>query len=135
MPYQNARSGVASTIDSLPIKCIRAGAESDKEDKKVNIGDNKKTNNADYDRNSMPASSLSDNPINSSNIGTSIGGDAAEWQIGPYCHVYLAACDNYDSYRNKIRPAIKAFVSQLEGNASASGNVSGQYVVIYRVEE
>ena len=130
VPYQNARSGVASAIDTLPIKCVRYGEVNDKGDTSNN-GSNKGVNKPEYDRNSMTTSSHSDVSTNSSKIYTSKGGDAAEWHVGPYCHVYLAVCDGYDNYRNKVRPAIQAFISQLEGNASASGNSSGQYVLIY----
>jgi hypothetical protein len=34
------------------------------------------------------------------------------WHEGPYCHIYIAACENIDHYR----PAIRAFVNQIEGS-------------------
>eukprot|EP00978_Attheya_sp_CCMP212_P029292 scaffold103588_cov50-Attheya_sp.AAC.4 len=60
--------------------------------------------------------------------------DPAEWHGGPYCHVYLAACDNLDHYRIKVRPALQAFVSQMEGAAESDdggGGGSSQYVLVY----
>ena len=39
--------------------------------------------------------------------------DPAEWHNGPFCHVYIAACENMHSYRNKVRPAVQAFVCLL----------------------
>ena len=42
--------------------------------------------------------------------------DPDRWHEGPYCHVYIAACDNVDHYRAKVRPAIRAFVNQIEGS-------------------
>jgi hypothetical protein len=38
------------------------------------------------------------------------------WHEGPYCHIYIAACENIDHYRAKVRPAIRAFVNQIEGS-------------------
>lgn len=42
--------------------------------------------------------------------------DPDRWHEGPYCHVYIAACANIDHYRAKVRPAIRAFVNQIEGS-------------------
>jgi trafficking protein particle complex subunit 10 len=71
--------------------------------------------------------------------------DPAEWHNGPFCHVYIAACANMHDYRNKVRPSVQAFVSQIESaansyNSSASGdgstapsggNYSSQYIIVF----
>lgn len=46
--------------------------------------------------------------------------DAVNWHEDPLCHVYIAACYSVDHYREKVRPAIRAFVNQIAG--AASGN-------------
>lgn len=46
--------------------------------------------------------------------------DAINWHEDPLCHVYIAACYSVDHYREKVRPAIRAFVNQIDG--AASGN-------------
>jgi hypothetical protein len=38
------------------------------------------------------------------------------WHEGPYCHIYITACENIDHYRTKIHPTIRAFVDQIEGS-------------------
>jgi trafficking protein particle complex subunit 10 len=50
--------------------------------------------------------------------------DPAEWHNGPYCHVYIAACEGLDHYRSKVRPSLQAFVSQIEGAANSRANAS-----------
>lgn len=65
--------------------------------------------------------------------------DPAEWHNGPFCHVYIAACANMTDYRNKVRPSVQAFVSQIEkpgaagdgSNAPSGGNVSSQYIIVF----
>lgn len=63
--------------------------------------------------------------------------DPAEWHKGPFCHVYIAACENMHAYRNKVRPSVQAFVSQIESAAnssegsSGSGNYSSQYIIVF----
>ncbi|KAL3791751.1 hypothetical protein HJC23_007518 [Cyclotella cryptica] len=42
--------------------------------------------------------------------------DPDRWHEGPYCHIYIAPCENIDHYRAKVRPAIRAFVNQIEGS-------------------
>jgi len=65
--------------------------------------------------------------------------DPAEWHKGPFCHVYIAACENMHAYRNKVRPSVQAFVSQVEsaanstsgdGSGPAAGN-SSQYIIVF----
>lgn len=46
--------------------------------------------------------------------------DAVNWHEDPLCHVYIAACYSIDHYRERVRPAIRAFVNQIDG--AASGN-------------
>ncbi|CAB9517666.1 expressed unknown protein [Seminavis robusta] len=70
--------------------------------------------------------------------------DPAEWHNGPFCHVYIAACENMHSYRNKVRPAVQAFVSQIESAANnynsssgdgsgppSGGNYSSHYIIVF----
>jgi len=46
--------------------------------------------------------------------------DPANWHDGPYCHVYIAAVENMEHYRSKIRPALRAFVNQIEGSGTTA---------------
>jgi len=41
--------------------------------------------------------------------------DPTEWHRGPIAHVYIAACASIEHYRTKVRPALKAFVNQVDG--------------------
>ena len=64
------------------------------------------------------------------------GSDPSEWHNGPICHVYIAACENVDHYRTKVRPSLKAFVSQLESSesnttANQQGGHSADYLIVY----
>mmetsp|Transcript_21215 Transcript_21215/g.34739 ORF Transcript_21215/g.34739 Transcript_21215/m.34739 type:complete len:1607 (+) Transcript_21215:45-4865(+) len=43
-----------------------------------------------------------------------------QWHDNPYCHIYIACCENVDHYRAKVRPAVKAFVNQIEGSGIMS---------------
>jgi hypothetical protein len=38
--------------------------------------------------------------------------ETERWHEGPYCHFYIAVCENINHYR----PAIPAFVNQIEGS-------------------
>ncbi len=49
--------------------------------------------------------------------------DASEWHKGPLCHVYIAACASLDHYRSKVRPFLRAFVSQVDGAGSGNKDV------------
>ena len=54
----------------------------------------------------------------------------------PFCHVYIAACESTEHYRTKIRPSMRAFVSQLESTASNTagnqrGGHSADYLIVY----
>ena len=44
--------------------------------------------------------------------------DPADWHTGPYCHVYIAAVESVEHYRSKVRPALRAFVNQIEGSGT-----------------
>ena len=46
--------------------------------------------------------------------------NAEQWHDNPYCHVYIAVCENVDHYRAKVRPAVRAFVNQIEGSGIMS---------------
>ena len=53
---------------------------------------------------------------------TRVHGDYS-WEQ-PYCYVYLAACDNLDHYRTKVKPSIQVFISQLEASIKATSSSS-----------
>jgi hypothetical protein len=43
--------------------------------------------------------------------------DSSDWHVAPYCHVYIAVCESLEHYRNKVKPSIRIFLSQLEATA------------------
>jgi hypothetical protein len=115
--YRNMRSGENDVISSLPVHPVlfRPGGAST-----IPNGD---TANAPWG-------------------GTGIEGpliDPSEWHTGPFCHVYIAACQSLDHYRNKIRPSLQAFVSQIESAATTpqlastggQGGHSAHFLVVY----
>ncbi|KAG7336562.1 hypothetical protein IV203_030436 [Nitzschia inconspicua] len=62
--------------------------------------------------------------------------DPAEWHTGPFCQVYIAACERSDHYQTKVKPALQAFVSQIESAASNTaanqqGGHSADYLIVY----
>ncbi|KAG7355339.1 hypothetical protein IV203_004695 [Nitzschia inconspicua] len=62
--------------------------------------------------------------------------DPAEWHTGPFCQVYIAACERLDHYQTKVKPALQAFVSQIESAASNTaanqqGGHSADYLIVY----
>jgi len=82
--------------------------------------------------------------------GSSIDiGDPSKWHNGPYCHVYIAACESLEHYKTKVKPSLQAFVSQIEAASNnyqmssaagvdasnaiiGSGNsYSAQYVILF----
>ena len=89
--YRNVRSGASEVISSIPVQMIltRTGTASGNGEANVAWGG-----------------------LASSAATSSM--DPAEWHTAPFCHVYVAACENVDHYRTKVRPSIQAFVSQLE---------------------
>ena len=50
--------------------------------------------------------------------------DPADWHTGPYCHIYIAAVENVEQYRAKVRPALRAFVNQIEGSGTMAATTS-----------
>jgi hypothetical protein len=128
VPYQHIRSGASQVIDNLPVRPILTPSHGA--------------------RDAAPAD---DDTYNDTAGTTSDIGDPSEWHKGPYCHVYIAACESLDHYRTKVKPSLQAFVSQIEAasnnthilnsgavggpDASApisSGNsYSAQYVIVY----
>ena len=52
--------------------------------------------------------------------------DPTNWHEGPYCHVYIAAVESVEHYRSRVRPALRAFVNQIEGSGTTAStpNVS-----------
>lgn len=123
--YKNVRSGVSDAISSIPVQMIltRTGTASGTGEANVAWG-------------GLAGSAATPSM------------DPAEWHAAPFCHVYVAACENIDHYRTKIRPSIQAFVSQLEASlgpastkassimGSPSGSASTQstsahYLIVY----
>ena len=110
--HKNARTGEVNTIRSLPVRPVitMAGGKTEC---------NSPINAAWGASNSMLP-----------------GSDPSEWHNGPICHVYIAACENVDHYRTKVRPSLKAFVSQLESSesnmtANQQGGHSADYLIVY----
>ena len=50
--------------------------------------------------------------------------DPADWHLGPYCHVYVAAVGGIEHYRSRVRPALRAFVNQIEGSGTTVASAS-----------
>jgi len=71
-----------------------------------------------HPRTSQPQS-ISTLPINF-NLTSIPNTTPQNWHLDPYCHVYVATVQNIDHYRTKVRPAIRAFVNQLEGSGMVS---------------
>ena len=116
VPYTNFRSGANGIIDSLKLKTYMTGSQGGL----ISISED------------------SDIPWAKTGSVTGQGPDPSEWHKGPYCHVYLAAVDNLEHYRTKVKPSIQAFLSQID--AVARYNVGGkdavevtnsQYVIIF----
>lgn len=114
--YRNMRSGENDVISSLPIHSVLFGAGG--------------------------ASGANGNAANAPWGGAGIMAqlsDPSEWHTGPFCHVYIAACQGLDHYRNKIRPSLQAFVSQIESAATqpqlastgGQGGHSAHFLVVY----
>jgi trafficking protein particle complex subunit 10 len=114
--YKNVRTGETDFISSLPVNPVitRTGIATDtKTTKTVNT----------------PWGGTSSTAI----VPVS---DPAEWHTGPFCHVYIAACENIDHYQTKVKPALQAFVSQIESAASNTaanqqGGHSADYLIVY----
>jgi hypothetical protein len=91
--YKNVRSGASDVISTIPVQMVltRTGTASGTGEANVAWG------------------GLAGSAATASM-------DPAEWHSAPFCHVYVAACENVDHYRTKVRPSIQAFVSQLEAS-------------------
>lgn len=102
--YQHVRSGATGTIERLVVQPIwnKTGLVTFQSD------DNEET------------------PWSTSDASS--GMDPSEWHQLSLCHVYIAACENLEHYRTKVKPAIQAFLSQIVDNAKV---VSAQYVIVY----
>ena len=58
--------------------------------------------------------------------------DPSEWHNSPFCHVYIATIESLDHYRSKIRPSLRAFVSQIESAATTTtSSNSSDYLIVY----
>jgi hypothetical protein len=128
--YKSNRTGEVNTIRKLPIRPVITmnGSTSSRRGR---------------DGATAPQETMSPN---SSGANTPWGGtvstalqqtsDPSEWHTAPFCHVYIAACENVDHYRTKVRPSLKAFVSQLESTesntaANQQGGHSADYLIVY----
>ena len=121
VPYEHPRTGAPGNIERLPIRTFLTQSHGATH---ALIGDSGIA---------LPGTSAATAaPVS----------DPAEWHNGPYCHVYIAACESLDHYRSKVRPSLQAFVSQIEGAASnrvshstkaaaPSMNYSSHYVIVY----
>ena len=89
--YRNVRSGASEVISSIPVQMIL-----------TRTGNASGTGEANVAWGGLAGSAAT----------TSM--DPAEWHGTPFCHLYVAACENVEHYRTKVRPSIQAFVSQLE---------------------
>mmetsp|Transcript_44352 Transcript_44352/g.50195 ORF Transcript_44352/g.50195 Transcript_44352/m.50195 type:complete len:1544 (-) Transcript_44352:65-4696(-) len=115
--YKNIRTGETNIISSLPVRPVitRHGSIG-------GTGSSSGTNEV----NTPWGGSTAILPVS----------DSSEWHTGPFCHVYIAACESTVHYRTKIRPSLRAFVSQLESAPSnTSGNQQGghsaDYLIVY----
>ncbi|KAL3922790.1 MAG: hypothetical protein SGILL_002013 [Bacillariaceae sp.] len=115
--HKNVRTGETSYIETLPVNPVITRAGQTADDKGAT-----KSVNAPWGGTSSTA--------------IVPGSDPAEWHTGPFCHVYIAACESMEHYRTKVRPALQAFVSQIESAASnTAGNQKGghsaDYLIVY----
>eukprot|EP00536_Pseudo-nitzschia_multiseries_P000675 jgi/Psemu1/249836/estExt_Genewise1Plus.C_80146 len=141
--YRNIRTGKTNFIGSFPVRPVitRNGSRG-----ASTAGGNNSNSSNSNSNNNLNSSSSSNHSRPLDTASTPWGGtastavvpvsDPSEWHTGPFCHVYIAACDNTDHYRNKIRPALRAFVSQLESAPSnTAGNQQGghsaDYLIVY----
>ncbi len=93
--YKNPRSGESDVISSIPVQMILT-----------------RTGNASG---TGEAANVAWGGMAGS--ATTPSTDPAEWHNAPFCHVYIAACENMEHYRSKVRPSLQAFVSQIEASS------------------
>lgn len=101
IPYENIRGGATGTILKLPVQLALTRSHS--------AGEAATTGDVPWGGASGTNASLT---------------DPAEWHNNPHCHVFIAACEGMEHYRSKVRPALQAFVSQVEC-ASSMGATPG----------
>ena len=128
IPYENIRNGARGTIEKLIIRSMLTRSHG------AGSGPGSVANGDSL----VPWGGAAAAPVS----------DPQEWHNGPYCHVYIAACESMEHYRTKVKPSLQAFVSQIESAAnsdahsainskggdddmSASGNYSPHYVIVY----
>ena len=132
IPYENVRNGARGTIEKLKIRSMLTRSHGMAQSRTVG-----KASSGDAAVPWGGTAATAAAPVS----------DPAEWHNGPYCHVYIAACESTEHYRNKVKPALQAFVSQIESAAnsgstprknsgasedmSTSGNYSPHYVIVY----
>jgi len=109
--HKNPRTGETNTVRSLPVRPVLTMAGS---------------NRAVANESTAWGATSGMMPVS----------DPSEWHTGPLCHVYIAACENVDHYRTKVRPSLKVFVSQLESSesnmtANQQGGHSADYLIVY----
>ena len=126
--YKNNRTGEVNTIRKLPIRPVITMNGS-----RVSGG----RGAASPQEATSPNSSCANIPWGGT-VSTALQqtSDPSEWHTAPFCHVYIAACENVDHYRTKVRPSLKAFVSQLESTesntaANQQGGHSADYLIVY----
>ena len=101
VPYKHIRSGRNEIIDELPVRPVLTRSH-------------RKSNTNGDALTAWGGAAVA--PVT----------DPAEWHNGPFCHVYIAACENMHAYRTKVRPSLQAFVSQIgSGNTSSSASADG----------
>ena len=124
VPYENVRSGSTGTINKLPVQTVLTRSHGAGE-----------------------TGAIGDVPWGGASAAGAALTDPAEWHNSPYCHVFIAACEGVEHYRTKVRPALQAFVSQIEGSSGnpvppavrgtvpvgkvSVGSYSPHYVIIY----
>lgn len=133
VPYKNSRTGEVHTIRTLPLRPV------------ITVNGSTRGSSSSSSSNGSIAAPLKDPGSPNNTINTPWGGsasamlpvsDPSEWHTGPFCHVYIAACENFEHYRTKVRPSLKAFVSQLESSdsntaANQQGGHSADYLIVY----
>jgi len=126
IPYESIRGGATGTIQNLPVQTILTRSYG-----------------------AVETAAPGDVPWGGTAGAGAALTDPAEWHNSPHCHVFIAACEGVEHYRTKVRPALQAFVSQIEaasGSATPAtargsglaakipmlnGGCSAHYVIIY----